>query len=387
MSTDAYRNTAQPNHKEETLRRSRRTTRWVAAATSVLAAVGLVCTQTVAVAQTVQISAASKPLIVAFTYANSQSYWSGWDKELLAYASTAGFTIKDITNPFDQSTEDSEVQDWLASGQKPAAYIYIPDDAKSGLTSLVRLYDTGVPVFTANQYVTGAAEKYWVAYAGTLDIPRAMGVGKALGQAFPGIEKAHPAIGKNVIVVTGPPGNSSSINEDAGFVQGLAGSGLKVIANVNSTGFEPSDTFATMQQLITKYKSQGIGVVFSLNSDMAAGVLEALQQAGYQPGKNVLVLDGSCTGHFSDLRSGLIWGTAFQAPSIEAQTTLMVIQRYFATGKKVLPGTAYLPSGSSIPTLTGAIHKVNVMPAPFVLGTQINAAKVWGVPFTQGCSA
>jgi ABC-type sugar transport system substrate-binding protein len=332
-------------------------------------------------------SAATKPLIIAFTFANSQSYWSGWDKELVSYASAAGFTIKDIQNPFSQTTEDQQVQAQLATGQKPAAYIYIPDDAKLGLTSLVRLYNTGVPVFTANQYVTGTAEKYWVAYAGTLDVPRAMGVAHGLVAALPGIKKAHPAIGNNVIVVTGPPGNSSSISEDAGFVQGLKGSNLKIIANVNSTGFQPKDTYATMQQLITKYKSQGIGIVFSLNSDMAAGTLEALQQAGYQPGKNVLVLDGSCTPHFSDFRSGRIWGTAFQAPSIEAQTTLLVIKQYFATGKKVKPGIAYLSGGSTLPTLAGPISKVNVMPAPFVQGTKIDSATLWGVPFTTGCAA
>jgi ABC-type sugar transport system substrate-binding protein len=332
-------------------------------------------------------SGSTKGLIVAFTYANSQSYWSGWDKELSAFGPQIGFTIKDIQNPFNQPDEDSEVQAQLATGQKPLAYIYIPDDSKTGLTSLVRLADTGVPVFIANQYVTGGWEKYWVAYAGTLDVPRAMGVAKGLVSALPTIRKAHPAIGNHVIVVTGPPGNSSSINEDAGFVAGLTGSGLKVIANVNSTGFEPSDTYATMQQLITKYRSQGINIVFSLNSDMAHGVVEALQQAGYKPGKNVLVVDGSCTNQFSDFRSGLIWGTAFQAPSIEAQTTLLVIKQYFDAGKKVLPGTTYLPSGSSFPTLSGPIHKVNVMPAPFVQGTDIDSASVWGVPFTTGCAA
>lgn len=66
----------------------------------------------------------SKGTIVAFIISSTNPYIGQWRKGAEAKAKELGYNIKIIENNFNQTEEDSQVQQELASGEKAAGYIW-----------------------------------------------------------------------------------------------------------------------------------------------------------------------------------------------------------------------------------------------------------------------
>src|SRR6188472_3267508 len=111
-----------------------------------------------------------KGLIIMFGPASSNNYVAQLFKGAMEEAKAQGYDLKIIQNNFDQPTEDNQVQQQLASGEKPLAYGWWPSDNKAGIGSQRALAQSGVPVFMVNQLPIAGTEKYWVAYAGVNDV-------------------------------------------------------------------------------------------------------------------------------------------------------------------------------------------------------------------------
>ena len=79
-------------------------------------------------------------------------YIGQWKKGAEAKAKELGYDIKVIENNFNQTEEDSQVQQELASGEKAAGYIGWPMQNAAGINSLRALSNTGAPVILTNQY-------------------------------------------------------------------------------------------------------------------------------------------------------------------------------------------------------------------------------------------
>src|SRR5579872_3754366 len=99
-----------------------------------------------------QAFAASKGTIVAFIISSTNPYIGQWRKGAEAKAKELGYDIKIIENNFNQTEEDSQVQQELASGEKAAGYIWWPMQNAAGINSLRALSKTGAPVILTNQY-------------------------------------------------------------------------------------------------------------------------------------------------------------------------------------------------------------------------------------------
>ena len=330
---------------------------------------------------------ASNGLIIMFGPASSNNYVAELFKGARATAKAEGYDLKIIENNFDQPTEDNQVQQQLASGQKPLAYGWWPSDNKAGIGSQRALAQSGVPVFMVNQLPIKGTEKYWVAYAGVNDVYNGFVAGKMLLKAraalVAGGHKLHSK-GGNVIEVGFPAGYSAGTDRDKGFAQATKGSGIKVIAS-QPAGFDPASGFKIGSQLIAANKSKGIDLVYSQNSALDDGVIQALQEAGYHPGTDVMAVGGTCHGNLKPLLAGEEFGTGLQAARLEGSYMLGVIARYLKT-KKVVPGAFQAPAvAGKMPPVT-TVHRYNFIPNPPVYKDNANTIKLWGFTVKQLCT-
>jgi ribose transport system substrate-binding protein len=349
----------------------------------VLAAV----TAITAVAAGVGSGAESKGQIIMFGPASSNNYVAELFKGARAQAKAEGYDLKIIENNFDQPTEDNQVQQQLASGEKPVAYGWWPSDNKAGIGSQRALAQSGVPVFMVNQLPIKGTEKYWVAYAGVNDVYNGFVAGKMILEArkalVAGGHKLHSK-GGNLIEVGFPAGYSAGTDRDKGFAQATKGSGITLLAS-QPAGFDPASGFKIGSQLIAANKSKGIDLVYSQNSALDDGVIQALQEAGFHPGKDVMAVGGTCHGNLKPLVAGQEFGTGLQAARLEGSYMLAVIARYLET-KKVVPGAFQSPPlPNSIPAVT-TVHRYNFIPNPPVYRNTVNKIKLWGFTVKQLCT-
>lgn len=94
----------------------------------------------------------------------------------------------------------------------------------------------------------------------------------------------------NVAELTGTPGSAPANDRAKGFREGIADKGgLKVV--FSQTGdFTRTKGKEVMEALLKSAEGKTVNAVFAHNDDMALGAIQAIEEAGKRPGKDILVV-------------------------------------------------------------------------------------------------
>jgi ABC-type sugar transport system substrate-binding protein len=94
----------------------------------------------------------------------------------------------------------------------------------------------------------------------------------------------------NVAELTGTPGSAPANDRAKGFRQALAKTpGIKIV--FTQTGdFTRTKGKETMEALLKSPVGNTVNVVFAHNDDMALGAIQAIEEAGKKPGKDIIVV-------------------------------------------------------------------------------------------------
>jgi ABC-type sugar transport system substrate-binding protein len=298
-----------------------------------------------------------------------------------------GYKTKVITNNINQSDEDQQVQQYLATNQKPAAFIWWPANAAAGVND-TRLLSRVAPVIQLNQAVQPAGEQYVKFYVGDLDSVNGNLLGQGLIKARAAAKAAGTSLhspGGNLLVFDAPAGYQGGIDRLAAFKKATASDPFNILASTNNTNAD--DGYKNALSVIPKYKDKGIDFVYVYDGDIATGVIKALQQDGLTPGKDVQVVDGNCTSTTAPYASGQIASTTLQSGVIEGIATAEMTVRYLADPNTINPGTAMLPNTATYPTnLPAHPSKINGIPLPVLTKNNVNTTKLWGYTASQLCA-
>lgn len=319
--------------------------------------------------------------LVAFTVSTSNNYLGALAKSLQAEADKLGYQLTIIDNKFDQTEQDQQIRQFLASGQDVAAFIYWPANNDAGVNS-ARLLSQKAPVFQLSGVIKPEADPYITARVGhdNLSIGQRMGANlvaaidaaKASGTTFHGTDGMP-----NVLEVTYPAGYEAGILRHDGWTS-VAGDAVNLLATENTTTPDAQGGFTAANQVIPKYKGQGIDVVVAGSNNQAAGVVKALQQNGFAPGHDVIVVAGDFSGDKQPLKDGLIQSAVLQSPVIEGTLAIQTIARYLSTGQ-VIDGTTTLDADPVEPPLTDAPPtRFTIMPNPAITLDNYSTMRVWG---------
>jgi ribose transport system substrate-binding protein len=320
--------------------------------------------------------------IVVFMPPGTDNYLAQWQVGAKAKAKDLGYDIKIIESSRDQAEQDSQVQQELASGEEVAGFIWWPYVNAAGTGSLRTLSQTGKPIIFTNQYPIEGTEKFWTAYAGVDDFLNAKTAAQMLLEAC--AKSTTVKCGKGMIF-TFPAGYSAGADRAKAFTEAVAGK-LEVIQQ-EPAGFMSQEGYKVGSQLIPPKKDE-ITWVYTESDSVGAGVIQALKEAGKTPGKDVLVVGGTCHGDTSDLLSGSLVGTGVQAAFLEGWQSVQTLHKYLKTGK-VNDGKLYLKAEAETkPSDDGAPSRFNFIPNPAVGNTQadLDKFKLWGWNFKELCN-
>lgn len=137
----------------------------------------------------------------------------------------------------------------------------------------------------------------------------------------------------NIIELQGPQGSAQALAHHHGFAQAIAGHPRLRMLQSQPGGASPANAMAAMTALLRAH-GKNIGAVYAHSGDMAAGAIEAIEQAGMRPGRDILVLSvGGGAGAAGALAAGKL-NLAIACPPL-SPVLLVRVARDVIDGKRV----------------------------------------------------
>jgi ABC-type sugar transport system substrate-binding protein len=137
----------------------------------------------------------------------------------------------------------------------------------------------------------------------------------------------------NIVELQGTVGSAPAIDRKAGFEEGIKGnSQLKIIRT--QTGEFTRTKGKEVMEAFLKADGKNINVLYAHNDDMAIGAIQAIEEAGLKPGKDIVIvsIDG-VKGAFEAMMQGKLNVTVECSPLLGPQ--LMQVAQDVVAGKPV----------------------------------------------------
>lgn len=323
--------------------------------------------------------------VVYFSPATKFPYILAQHKGLETTLDRLGYKLKVVSNDgADPAQLSTQIQQFLASGEKPAAIILFGLDPKAGVTQAAQLSRVA-PTFGINYEPPKEAFKYLKAYVG-LDNTL---IGRESGKAAIQLREKLAADGKlhdpkgNVLYISGIPGSPTAVLRKKGFDEATQSAPFNLLQYIEA-GADADSAYKVAAQLIPKYKSD-LDIVVTESNLTASGVIRALKQNGLTPGKDVWIVSGNCGGPESVTTSNQQYSTGAALATVEGGALSQAIAQYLATGK-VTPGNAVVEYSPEPPPFTETPPvQHQVLPSPPMIGPDSVNQKAWGFSYAEGC--
>lgn len=326
--------------------------------------------------------------IVMFTMTASNVYGANQIAGAQKAADELGYELKVFQNNFSQPEQDQQVQQYVATGAKPAAALIFPWVADAAINAIRQLSTVG-PVIMITQEPNEQSAPFTKAYAGANQqlIGRVAGemLLDAREEARKEGTKLHSEEG-NLLVFQHPEGEKTGVERWKGFEEVTGDEPFNVLgteygANDPETGYEKGS------QVIPRFKDQGIDFLYVSNQQAANGIIRALKENGIKPGKDVKIVSSDCSGSLEAVENGETFGTGLQSGAIEGYLGVVTAARYIATGKVEGDMQQFEAEPEAPEFDVSPPAKLNYMPHTAAVGPEgIGDTQIWGYTAEEICA-
>lgn len=223
-----------------------------------------------------------RPIIVGFAQLGSESAWRQANSESVkSAASDSGINLIFKNAEGSQTLQQQIIRDFII--QQVDVIIFPPIVSTGWDEILTEAKNAKIPVILADRTIEPNNPKLYSAFVGEDFIAEGVKAGKWL------VNNAKPNVKINIVELRGLDGSSPAENRAKGFR--LAINNHPDIAFIDSVSgdFIKVRGKLEMKKLLKKH-GKNINVVFSHNDDMALGAIEAIEEYGLKPGKDILVI-------------------------------------------------------------------------------------------------
>lgn len=223
---------------------------------------------------------AAKPLTVGFAQTGAESAWrTANTASMKNEAAKRGITLKFSDGQGKQENQIRAVRSFITQG---VDFIVIAPIVETGWEPVLREAKRAkIPVLVTDRTVQVTDPSLFVCFIGSDFYAE----GKMAAEWL-----AAKAKGKgNIVELQGTPGSAPANERRKSFADGIAKfPGLKIIDS-QSGDFRRSGGKEVMEAFIKKH-GKAINVVYAHNDDMALGAIQAIEEAGLKPGKDITVI-------------------------------------------------------------------------------------------------
>lgn len=222
------------------------------------------------------------PIIVGFAQLGSESAWRNANTESVKTAAKdAGVNLIYENADGSQEAQKQIIKDFII--QKVDVIILPPLVTTEWNDILLDAKKANIPVIIADRTIKPNNTSLYSAFVGGDFLLEGKNAAKWL------IEHTNPGKRINIVELRGLAGSSPTIDRAKGFRMIINSHPNITFIDSVSGDFIKAKGKLQMEKLLKKH-ANNINVVFAHNDDMALGAIEAIEEYGLKPGKDILIV-------------------------------------------------------------------------------------------------
>ncbi len=224
---------------------------------------------------------AADQLTVGFSQIGAESGWRTANTESIkAEAKKRGINLKFADAQQKQENQIKALRSFVNQGVDVIAFSPVVETGWQPV--LTEIKKAKIPVILTDRAVNVTDDSLYVTFIGSDFVEEGRRAGEWLAKA---------SNGKAVIAeLVGTPGSAPAIDRKKGFEEVLAKNpGMKIIKS-QSGNFTRAQGKEVMEAFLKSPEAKQITALFAHNDDMALGAIQAMEEAGIKPGKDILIV-------------------------------------------------------------------------------------------------
>lgn len=236
-----------------------------------------------AVALPATAQAPGKKLVIGFAQTGAESEWRTANTESVkAAAKAAGHELKFSDAQQKQENQIRAIRSFIA--QKVDVIILAPLVTTGWDTVLQEAKAAKIPVILESRSVVVKDPSTWVTFVGSDFVEEGRRAGRWL------LEATKSGTGDvNIVELQGTVGSDPAIERKKGFEEVIKANPRYKIIRSQTGDFTRAKGKEVMEAFL-KAEGKKINVLYAHNDDMAIGAIQAIEEAGLKPAKDILVI-------------------------------------------------------------------------------------------------
>ncbi|AEI41983.1 ABC transporter substrate-binding protein [Paenibacillus mucilaginosus] len=227
-----------------------------------------------------------KKITMGFAQVGAESGWrTANTKSIQEAAKEAGVELKFSDAQQKQENQIKAIRSYIA--QKVDVIAFSPVVESGWETVLKEAKDAGIPVILTDRAVDVKDTSLYVSFIGSDFVEEGRKAGKWL------VDKAKDAKEPmNIVELQGTTGSAPAIDRKKGFEEVIKENANLKIVKSQTGDFTRTKGKEVMEAFLKSSKSENkpIHVVYAHNDDMALGAIQAIEEFGLKPGKDILII-------------------------------------------------------------------------------------------------
>jgi ABC-type sugar transport system substrate-binding protein len=270
---------------------------------------------------------ASKPLVMGFSQVGAESEWrTANTNSVKSAAKAAGIQLRFADAQQRQENQVKAIRSFIA--QKVDVIAFSPV-VESGFETVLREAKAAkIPVILTDRAVKVSDPSLYVTFIGSDFVEEGRKAARWV------LDQAKDGRALNIAELQGTVGSAPAIDRKKGFEEVLKGNTKLQIIRSQSGEFTRAKGKEVMEAFLKVKDGKKIDVLYAHNDDMAIGAIQAIEEAGLKPGKDILIvsIDG-VRGAFEAMKAGKLNVTVECNPLLGPQ--LMQLAKDVVAGKAV----------------------------------------------------
>ncbi|SAK89957.1 periplasmic binding protein/LacI transcriptional regulator [Caballeronia hypogeia] len=271
--------------------------------------------------------AQGKPIVLGFAQVGAESEWrTANTQSIKSSAKDAGIELKFSDAQQKQENQIKAIRSYIA--QKVDVIAFSPVVETGWDTVLVEAKNAKIPVVLTDRAISSKDDTLYVTFIGS-DFTEE---GRKAGRWLVEKEKGNPGP-VNIVELQGTVGSAPAIDRKKGFEEIIKSDPKFKIIRSQTGDFTRAKGKEVMEAFL-KADGDKINVLYAHNDDMAIGAIQAIEEAGKKPGKDIIIIsvDG-VKGAFEAMMAGKLNVSVECSPLLGPQ--LMAVVKDIKAGKSV----------------------------------------------------
>jgi len=270
-------------------------------------------------------AAADKKLVIGFAQTGAESEWRTANTDSVkAAAAAAGHELKFSDGQQKQENQIKAIRSFIA--QKVDVIILAPLVTTGWDTVLLEAKKAKIPVLTESRNVEVKDTSTWATFVGSDFVEEGRRAGRWL------LDATKTTNGDvNIVELQGTVGSDPANDRKKGFEEAIKVNPRYKVIRSQTGDFTRAKGKEVMEAFL-KAEGKKINVLYAHNDDMAIGAIQAIEEAGFKPGKDILVIGvDAVKGAFEAMIAGKMNVSVECSPLLGPQ--LMEAARDVTSGK------------------------------------------------------